>query len=258
MIANLTRRWWVFLVRGLCGIAIGIVAFTQPFTTLLAFLTSASSVPKGPAPWVNAVAAVTLGLTASSLRPTYRWVRGWTFVALVLILLELAPYPSQPATPPAAKAVAVAADPTSPDVVLVSIDTLRADHLGVYGRSPTLTPEMDRIAREGVVFTRGLASSPWTTPSVASLLTGLPTIRHGAGLPLSAGFTFVRSPLDARFTTLAERRYADLDHVEPIEKIEPKPALLHVELEVAIGGSDDANIGATRSRLAHALELAIL
>jgi uncharacterized membrane protein HdeD (DUF308 family) len=38
MIANLTRRWWVFLVRGLCGIGIGIVAFTQPFATLLALI----------------------------------------------------------------------------------------------------------------------------------------------------------------------------------------------------------------------------
>jgi arylsulfatase A-like enzyme len=172
---------------------------------IAAFLTSASSVPKGVAPWINSVAAITLGVTASSLRPSCRWVRAWAFVALVLILLELVPYPSQPAPPPQASAAPVAADPTSPDVVLVSIDTLRADHLGVYGRSPTLTPEMDRIAREGVVFTRALASSPWTTPSVASLLTGLPTIRHGAGLPLSAGFTFARAPLDGRFTTLAER-----------------------------------------------------
>ena len=38
MLAGLTRRWWVFLVRGLCGIAIGIVAFTQPFATLLALI----------------------------------------------------------------------------------------------------------------------------------------------------------------------------------------------------------------------------
>jgi uncharacterized membrane protein HdeD (DUF308 family) len=38
MIANLTRRRWVFLVRGLCGIAIGIVAFTQPLATLLALI----------------------------------------------------------------------------------------------------------------------------------------------------------------------------------------------------------------------------
>ena len=83
--------------------------------------------------------------------------------------------------------MAAAAEPARPDVVLVSIDTLRADHLGAYGRSPTITPEMDRVAREGVVFTRGLAASPWTTPSVASILTGLPIVRHGAGLPLSAG-----------------------------------------------------------------------
>jgi arylsulfatase A-like enzyme len=173
---------------------------------IAAFLTAVPTVPKLLAPWIDALAALVVGLTASALRPRYRWVRAWAFVTLALVLLTFVPYPPSPAKTDEAKPKAAAvADPARPDVVLVSIDTLRADHLGAYGRSPTITPEMDRIAREGVVFTRGLASSPWTTPSVASILTGLPVIRHGAGLPLSAGFTFLRSPLDARFTTLAER-----------------------------------------------------
>jgi arylsulfatase A-like enzyme len=90
-------------------------------------------------------------------------------------------------------------------VVLVSIDTLRADRLGAYGRLPSLTPEMDRLAGEGVVFSRALAASSWTVPSMASVLTGLPVIRHGAGRPLGSGMTFRRTPLAGEVTTLAER-----------------------------------------------------
>ena len=176
---------------------------------IAAVLTSAPTVPRGLAPWINALAALVLGVTASGLRPRYRWVRALALVTLLLVLLIFVPYPPSPAQPEVAKPQAAVADPARPDVVLVSIDTLRADHLGAYGRSPTITPEMDRVAREGVVFSRVLASSPWTTPSVASLLTGLPTTRHGAGRPLSAGFTFRRSPLEGRFTTLAERFSAE-------------------------------------------------
>jgi hypothetical protein len=173
---------------------------------IAAFLTSAPAVPKPLAPWIDVLVALAVGLLASAFQMPYRWVRAWAFATLALVPLIFVPYPPAPVTPNADKPkVAVAIDPARPDVVLVSIDTLRADHLGAYGRSPTITPEMDRLAREGVVFTRGLASSPWTTPSVASMLTGLPTIRHGAGRPLSAGFTFRRTPLDGRFTTLAER-----------------------------------------------------
>jgi arylsulfatase A-like enzyme len=173
---------------------------------IAAFLTATPAVSKPLAACIDGVAALMLGLTASALRPTYRWVRAWALATLTLALMILVPYPPQPARPDEAKPKpAGPADASRPDVVLVSIDTLRADHLGAYGRSPTITPAMDRIAREGVVFTRGLAASPWTTPSVASILTGLPTTRHGAGRPLSAGFTFRRSPLDGRFTTLAER-----------------------------------------------------
>lgn len=93
----------------------------------------------------------------------------------------------------------------APDVILLSIDTLRADRLGAYGHEPTLTPNLDRLAAEGALFERTLASSPWTVPSVASMLTGLPASRHGAGMPFSAGPTFKRSSLAPEQVTVAER-----------------------------------------------------
>lgn len=65
------------------------------------------------------------------------------------------------------------------DVVLVTIDTLRADVLGAYGDARGLTPALDRLAAEGVTFTRAYASSSWTVPTVASLTTGLYAHEHG-------------------------------------------------------------------------------
>jgi arylsulfatase A-like enzyme len=55
------------------------------------------------------------------------------------------------------------------NVVLVSIDTLRADRLGCYGAERDLTPNLDALATEGAVFERAYAASPWTLPSHASL-----------------------------------------------------------------------------------------
>jgi len=64
-----------------------------------------------------------------------------------------------------------------PNVVLVSIDTLRADALGAYGGVPT--PTVDRLAREGVLFEAAFAPAPATAPSHATLFTGQDPLRHG-------------------------------------------------------------------------------
>jgi len=63
-------------------------------------------------------------------------------------------------------------------VVLVSIDTLRADHLGVYGHERFTSPVIDAVAAEGTVFDDASATAPWTLPSHASMLTGLYPRRH--------------------------------------------------------------------------------
>lgn len=60
-----------------------------------------------------------------------------------------------------------------PDVVLVSIDTLRADRLGCYGNPRPVSPGLDGFARESVLFRRVLSQSPHTSPSHMSVLTGM-------------------------------------------------------------------------------------
>lgn len=65
------------------------------------------------------------------------------------------------------------------DVVLITIDTLRADHLGCYGYSRNTSPNLDRIAKEGMLFKNVVSSSSWTSPAMASLFTSLNPSKHG-------------------------------------------------------------------------------
>lgn len=69
-------------------------------------------------------------------------------------------------------------DPTKPNVVLLSIDTLRADRLGCYG-GPVATPALDALARAGVVFEQAISQANITGPSHATMLTGLLPAEHG-------------------------------------------------------------------------------
>jgi len=64
-------------------------------------------------------------------------------------------------------------------VVLISIDTCRADHLSCYGFSKKTTPHIDRIAEEGVLFENVITPAPITLPAHSSLLTGLTPLSHG-------------------------------------------------------------------------------
>lgn len=68
----------------------------------------------------------------------------------------------------------------SPDVILITIDTLRADRLGTYGWTDARTPAIDRLAEQGTVYSQAFTPLPRTTPGLASLLTGLEPHRHGS------------------------------------------------------------------------------
>src|SRR6202166_1593884 len=80
---------------------------------------------------------------------------------------------------PAAAAARPAAAAAGPNVVVYMIDTLRADHLGVYGYRRPGPPEIDAFAAQGPLFTRTYSQSGWTKSSVASMLTGLHPLTHG-------------------------------------------------------------------------------
>jgi arylsulfatase A-like enzyme len=66
-----------------------------------------------------------------------------------------------------------------PDIVVISVDTLRADRLPTYGYPAPTAPRIDALARESMVFDRAYAEAPHTLPSHASLFTGLYPGRHG-------------------------------------------------------------------------------
>src|SRR5262245_1256163 len=66
-----------------------------------------------------------------------------------------------------------------PNVLLVTLDTTRADRLGCYGNKRIATPNLDRLAAEGVVYDNAFTPVPSTLPSHCSILTGMYPARHG-------------------------------------------------------------------------------
>ena len=96
-----------------------------------------------------------------------------------------------------------AASPAAPpSVLLVTIDTLRADRLGAYGDAQARTPHLDALARRSLVFERAFAPAPLTLPSHATLLTGLLPPAHGVrgngSFALGAGPPTLAEALGAR------------------------------------------------------------
>ena len=83
------------------------------------------------------------------------------------------------------------------NVVLVTIDTLRADHLPSYGYNRVRTPNLDRLAKQSFLFENAFAHVPMTLPSHCSIMTGLLPVSHG--VHDNAGFM-----LDPKTTTLAK------------------------------------------------------
>lgn len=93
-------------------------------------------------------------------------------VALSVVACGSATPEPSPAVPSAAAA------PAGPDVLVVVIDTLRADHLSLYGHDRPTSPRLDALAADGLWFERAYAQSGWTLASFASLLTGLYSHQH--------------------------------------------------------------------------------
>jgi arylsulfatase A-like enzyme len=89
----------------------------------------------------------------------------------------------------------VPASPPTSNILLIILDTVRAQSLSLHGYARPTTPQLDRLAENGVMFERALSTSPWTLPSHASMFTG----RFPNEL-----FTEFQQPLDSTYPTLAE------------------------------------------------------
>ncbi len=94
---------------------------------------------------------------------------------------------------------------TRPSLLVVTIDTLRADRVGAYGADASVTPNIDALAGQGAVFEEALASVPLTLPSHATILSGLEPPHHGVHDNGASGFPQDRETLA---TTLKGRGYA--------------------------------------------------
>jgi arylsulfatase A-like enzyme len=126
------------------------------------------------------------------------------------------PRPSRPRwrlAPSAALWLALGAGCASspPDVVLVVLDTVRADHLGAHGYARATSPNYDALARGADLYTAARATAPWTLPSHGSLFTGLLPFEHGAEAQLDAksGALVDAPPLREELLTLAEALAAE-------------------------------------------------
>jgi len=126
----------------------------------------------------------------SKSRPAYIWNETMKKIALaVAVLIAVA----------AAVVIIleVAGRGPGPNLILISVDTLRPDHLGCYGSPHVKTPAIDALAGDGALFTDVMSNVPLTLPSHASLLSGLYPISHGIR---DNGYM----ALDPEYTTLAE------------------------------------------------------
>ncbi len=118
----------------------------------------------------------------------------------VLAACVLVPPPgSRPPRPP----VATTAN-AGPSLVLIVLDTLRRDHVSLYGYARPTTPNLDAWAQRALVFDDASATSSWTLPSHASMFTGLYPRTHGAHGYRREGRENGAYPLGSETTTLAE------------------------------------------------------
>lgn len=75
--------------------------------------------------------------------------------------------------------------PARPPIVLVTLDTTRADRLGCYGYARATSPNLDRLAAQSMLYTRAIATTSWTLPAHATLFTGKLAASHGAQYDLN-------------------------------------------------------------------------
>ena len=87
-----------------------------------------------------------------------------------------------------------------PNIVMIALDTARADHISAYGYTKPTTPNLDRLANQGVLFETAIAPASWTLPSFAAVLTGLLPFQNATALetPLAKGSSTLASILSSR------------------------------------------------------------
>jgi len=174
---------------GLAGVAAGLGFAVARFRVIRDVLLE--QVPRGPLPiLVQIVTLITVLAFAFGL---WRALRGADarraavtrpgVVAALVVLAAAAAWAAGTLLRPAPRGplpARAAAPAGAPNVLLIMVDTLRADHVSCYGGAAVRTPHIDALAAEGIRYANAFSQASWTRPSVATILTGLYPSSHGA------------------------------------------------------------------------------
>ena len=215
------RRWraWRFFRPGLVYLSVLLAAtasvhagFRISFDLVRDATSARGLIATGVAGFLAAAAVISVALLTrrsdDGVSPASRF-RLLVPLALLLVLtatgfvscgaLRRGPLPAaagQAASPAVQPGQSGGGELRRPDLILVSIDTLRADHLGSYGYHRDTSPHLDGLAADGARFREARTTAPWTLPSHASMMTGLYPPAHGVRFYTS--FRFLQSGSSAR------------------------------------------------------------
>ena len=99
----------------------------------------------------------------------------------------------------------------APNVLLIVLDTVRADALGAYGGKPGTSPFMNRFAEQGTLFERATSTAPWTLTSTASMLTSTPCLTRARNCSVTQGspdtymaLSKIESPMSTMLDVMAK------------------------------------------------------
>jgi arylsulfatase A-like enzyme len=178
LVRPLPRRWGIAVAAGLAlapvvaaaGYRLNREAGFRPSELLEAYPLRCNLLLLAAAALVYAAIVLVLVRAARSERPARRSL----VPALVVLGVAAVPFATLAVALPARTPA-----PDRPDVLLLLVDALRPDHLGVYGNPRDTSPAIDALAADGIVFRQGVSASTFTKTSVASLLTGRFPYQHG-------------------------------------------------------------------------------
>ncbi len=127
----------------------------------------------------------------------------WKRVSRVMVVAFLLPFAAAVGIHLGTKDASVNKGEGKPNVILIVVDTLRADHLGCYGYHRPTSPNIDAMVKESILFRHAITQAPWTLPSITSLMTSLYPSVHKLHFPPKS-VEYSASSLDEARTTLAE------------------------------------------------------
>jgi arylsulfatase A-like enzyme len=183
--------------------AVSLIALSAPAIRREAELSGTSAMVKNALALIGLAAVLSTAILLARRRRGTPWSAARQAASALAVLAVFAIIVETGGRRPAYAKPAVASPPGSPNVVLITMDAVRADHVSVYGYARDTTPNLRQFASQATVYSRAFAASDFTLPTHASIFTGLYPAFHGAG-PIPTGpHSVIYVPLGPRPATIA-------------------------------------------------------